>query len=99
MNIWRINIIKDVGERDMQRKIQMIKSLLLTIAASTVINWLFIIIFVIGLFFNWFTCESFVVIILFQWLELMLLDVNTHYYVVGEEVQYERENGTNETIN
>lgn len=74
----------------MQRKIQMIKSLLLTMAASTVINWLFIIIFIIGLFFNWFTCESFVVIILFQWLELMLLDVNTHYYVGEEE---EKDNG------
>lgn len=83
----------------MKRKIQMIKSLLLTIAASTVINWLFIIIFIIGLFFSWFTCESLVVIILFQWLELMLMNVNTHYYVQGEEVQYERENGTNEIIN
>ena len=82
----------------MKRKIQMIKSLLLTIAASTVINWLFIIIFVIGLVFKWFSYGSLVIIILFQWFELMLLDVNTHYYVQGEEVQYERENGTNEII-
>ena len=65
----------------MKRKIQMIKSLLLTIAASSLVNWLFIIVFITGLMLKLFTFEVLVIIILFQWYELMLMSVNTHYWV------------------
>lgn len=65
----------------MKRKINKFKSLLLTVAASSVINWLFIIVFILGLGFKVFNYIGLIIIILFQWVELMLMAVNTHYYV------------------
>lgn len=68
----------------MKRKINKIKSLMLTIAASSLINWAILILLIIAIA-SGFEPLFFKVMCFILWVELMLMDVNTYYWVETED--------------
>lgn len=57
---------------------------MLTIAASSVINWVVLILLIIAIA-SGFDPLFFKVMCFILWVELMLMDVNTHYWVPSDE--------------
>ena len=88
-----------MNERKMKvkRKINMIKSLMLTIAANSLINWIMWVVSMIGLLCN-FDPVFFKIMCLIFWIELMLMDVNTYFYIESEE-EKDGQSNTDETVN
>ena len=65
-------------ERIMKRKIEKFKGLFLTIARSSVINWIIFLVLIVGLVFNLFGGGFYKTLSLFFALEVMFINANTY---------------------
>ena len=62
----------------MKRKIEKFKGLFLTIARSSVINWIIFLVLIVGLVFNLFGGGFYKTLSLFFALEVMFINANTY---------------------
>ena len=80
-------------EANMKRKIEKFKELFLTIARSSVINWIIFLVLIIGLVFNLFGRGFYRMLSLFFALEVMFINANTYKL---EDILQPADNETNQ---
>lgn len=80
-------------EANMKRKIEKFKGLFLTIARSSVINWIIFLVLIIGLVFNLFGRGFYRMLSLFFALEVMFINANTYKL---EDILQPADNETNQ---